>query len=96
MEATDNHAVETQVTVGSKVGLHARPAAAVAKAAAALDVPVMIASTGAPVPAASLLSLLSLGAEQGDTVTLTASGEGAAEAVATLAALIASDLDEPA
>ena len=41
---------ERRVTVGSKVGLHARPAALVAKAAAAPPVPITIRKTdGKPV-----------------------------------------------
>lgn len=83
--------VERDVVIASRVGLHARPAAAVAKAAADLPVVVRIAKGGDPVDARSLLSLISLGAEQGDTVTLSAEGDGAAEAVDRLAALLESD-----
>lgn len=83
--------VERTVTVGSPVGLHARPAKLVAAAAADLPAVVHIATDGDPVDARSLLSLLALGAEHGDTVTLTAAGEGAAESVDALAELIAAD-----
>jgi phosphocarrier protein HPr len=48
------------------------------------------------VAARSMLSILSLGAEQGDTVTLTAEGPDAEDAVASLAALLESDLDAEA
>ena len=82
-----------QVVVGSRVGLHARPAALVAQAAAKLPVRVMIARDGPPVDARSVLAVLSLGAEHGMTVTLTADGAEGAEAVASLAELIARDLD---
>ena len=86
--------VEEQVTVASKVGLHARPAAAVVKAANALPTVVMIGKDGRAVDARSMLSLLSLGAEHGDTVTVSAEGPDAAEAVAAMVALLASNLDE--
>ena len=64
---------ERQVTIGSKVGLHARPASLFAKAA--------------------MLGLLTLGAEFGDSVTLSADGEGAEAALDKLAAMLGRDLD---
>jgi len=85
---------ERQVTIGSKVGLHARPASLFAKAVKNAGVPVKIAKDGqAPVNAASLLSLLTLGAEFGEQVTLSAEGEGAETALDELAAMLGSELD---
>lgn len=84
--------IERTVTVGSPVGLHARPAKAVASAAAALPAVVHISTDGkGPVDARSLLSLLALGAGHGATVTLSAEGEGAQESVDALAAVIADE-----
>jgi phosphocarrier protein HPr len=86
---------ERQVTIGSKVGLHARPASLFAKAVKEVGVPVQIAKDGKPpVNAASLLSLLTLGAEFGDSVTLYAEGERAEAALDELAAMLGRDLDE--
>jgi phosphocarrier protein HPr len=86
---------ERQVTIGSKVGLHARPASLFAKAVKNAGVPVQIAKDGQPpVNAASLLSLLTLGAEFGENVTLYAEGEGAEAALDELAAMLGRDLDE--
>jgi phosphocarrier protein HPr len=85
---------ERQVTIGSKVGLHARPASLFAKAVKEAGVPVQIAKDGKPpVNAASLLSLLTLGAEFGDEVTLSAEGEGAETALDGLAEMLGRDLD---
>jgi phosphocarrier protein HPr len=85
---------ERQVTIGSKVGLHARPASLFAKAVKDAGVPVKIAKDGKPpVNAASLLSLLTLGAEFGDEVTLSAEGEGADAALDGLAEMLGRDLD---
>jgi phosphocarrier protein len=57
-------------------------------------VPVKIAKDGKPpVNAASLLSLLTLGAEFGDEVTLSAEGEGAETALDGLAEMLGRDLD---
>jgi phosphocarrier protein len=85
---------QRQVTIASMVGLHARPAAIFAKAAAAASVPVQIAKDGAPVNARSVLSLLTLGAEYGDVVTLYAEGDSAESVLEELATLLSRDLDE--
>jgi phosphocarrier protein len=82
------------VTVGSRVGLHARPAAMFTRAAAAAPVPVTLAVAGKdPVNAASVLGVMTLGVECGQEVTLAAEGEGAEGALDSLAALLATDLD---
>jgi phosphocarrier protein HPr len=86
---------EVRVTVASKVGLHARPAALLAKAAAGQAVPVSIRKEGGEqVDAASVLGLMTLGAMHGDEVILSAEGAGADQALETVAALIATDHDE--
>ncbi len=82
------------VTVGARVGLHARPAGAVVALASAQPAPVTLAAGGkGPVDARSMLSLLSLGAGHGDEVVVSATGEGAQASVDAVADLIASDLD---
>ncbi|SDN70363.1 HPr family phosphocarrier protein [Allokutzneria albata] len=86
---------ERRVTVASSVGLHARPAALLAKAAAAQPVTVTIRKDGGePVEAASVLGLMTLGAMHGDEVVLNAEGEGAEEALEALASIIAEDHDQ--
>ncbi|HEV7168005.1 MAG TPA: HPr family phosphocarrier protein [Micrococcaceae bacterium] len=88
---------ERRATVASKSGLHARPAAIFAEAAGELPVEVTIATEGAPVEdaldAASILSLMTLGAAQGDVVVLRSEGEGADEALDSLVKLLETDLD---
>jgi phosphocarrier protein HPr len=85
---------EKRVTVASKVGLHARPAALVAKAAAAQPVAVNIAKAGGdPVAAGSVLNLMTLAAGFGDEVIISAEGDGAEAAVDAIAELVATDLD---
>lgn len=87
--------VSRTVVVGSRVGLHSRPAKLVAQEATKLSVIVKIRKDeGAAVDARSLLSILALGAKKGDEVTLSAEGEGAHDAVQALAVLIERDLDE--
>ncbi len=79
------------VTVGSSVGLHARPATIISKAAEELDSEVMLATPGEePVDASSSLLIMTLGASFGDTVEV--SGDDQA-AVDKIAALVEQDLD---
>ncbi len=85
---------ERRVTVGSKVGLHARPAAMFVQAAAKQPVKVTIAKVGGdPVDARSILSVLALDARGGDEVILAAEGDGADQALQELADLVSRDLD---
>ncbi|RJQ81567.1 HPr family phosphocarrier protein [Pseudonocardiaceae bacterium YIM PH 21723] len=89
---------ERKVTVASKVGLHARPAATLAKVAgehkANGQVTVTIRKAdGKPVDASSILGLMTLGAMHGDEVILEAEGENADAALDAVAELIATDLD---
>ena len=90
---------ERKVIVGSADGLHARPAKLFVEAAGRQAVPGFIrAGDRAPVPARSMLSVLSLGVTGGTEVVLQADGEGAEAALTALADLLARDLDadEPA
>jgi len=86
---------ERTVVVGSKSGLHARPAAIFVKVAAEQPTRVQIRKDdGEPVDATSILSIMTLGVEQGDTVTLSADGGGADTALSTMAALLERNLDD--
>jgi phosphocarrier protein len=79
------------VTVGSAVGLHARPAAIIAEAAGGLGSEVTIGLPGGnAVDASSSLLIMTLGAGKGATVEV--SGEDPA-AVEKIAALVLQDLD---
>ena len=79
------------VTVGSSVGLHARPAALIAEQAGQLGSSVTLSTPGgAPVDAASALMIMTLGAKMGDSVEVSGDDEGAVD---TIAALVEKDLD---
>ena len=85
------------VVVGSRVGLHARPAALFVKAVSEQPVRITIRKgEGDPVDARSILRVLALGAKNGDTVVLEAEGEGADEALDAVAIVVAEDHDDPA
>jgi phosphocarrier protein HPr len=82
------------VSIGSSVGLHARPATLFVEAVLATGLDVTIGRAGEdPVDADSLLGVMALGAKNGEEVVLTAEGEGAEEALDSLVALLARDLD---
>ncbi|MFE6507666.1 HPr family phosphocarrier protein [Nocardioides sp. NPDC057767] len=79
------------VTVGSAVGLHARPAAIISEKVEELGAEVTLAVPGGePVDAASSLLIMTLGAANGDKVEVTGPDQ---TAVDTIAALVAQDLD---
>ncbi|MEY2847389.1 MAG: hypothetical protein RI885_54 [Actinomycetota bacterium] len=85
---------ERQATIGSRVGLHARPASLFIEAVNKQPVKVFISKgDSAPLNAGSILTIMSLGAANGDVVTLSAEGDGADAALDELAALLESDLD---
>ena len=80
------------VNVGSSVGLHARPAATIADAAAKLDHAVTISLPGGdPVDAGSTLMIMTLDAKAGDAVVVASDDEDAAK---TIADMVAADLDK--
>jgi phosphocarrier protein HPr len=86
---------ERRAVVGSKVGLHARPAARFVKAAARQPVKVTVAKAGAePVDAASILDVLALDVRGGEEVVLAAEGDGADQALEALVAVVEQDHDQ--
>lgn len=86
---------EKQVTLKNKEGLHARPAALLVQAAGQFSSEVQVVKEGfPPANAKSILAILSLGVEQGQSVMLRAVGEDAEEAVRCLSALVEGGLGE--
>lgn len=83
-------------TIGSKAGLHARPAAVFAETAAAQPVEVTIAKVDSPedsFEAGSILGLLGLGAAYGQEVVLSAEGDGAEAVLETLVKVLETEQD---
>ena len=86
---------ERTITVASSVGLHARPASLFSQAAAKAGIPVTLTNAaGKSVNAASILGVLSLGIGHAEQVTISADGDGADEALDSLAELLNTDLDK--
>ena len=80
-----------EVVVGGAHGLHARPAAAVVRAAADLDAEVRVrnlTAAGPPASARSLTALATLNAREGDRVGVEARGAQAQAALAAVTAII--------
>ena len=79
------------VTVVSRVGLHARPAALIAEAVGKSGVPVTLATPGGtPVDAGSPLMIMTLGAKKGTDVEVSSDDEAA---LAQIAEMVERDLD---
>ncbi|CAM2771519.1 HPr family phosphocarrier protein [Skermania piniformis] len=81
----------TTAIVGSSVGLHARPAGIIAEAVTESGVDVTIGlGADEPVDAGSALMIMTLGAEHGTEVTVTADDQATLD---TIVALVEADLD---
>ena len=79
------------VVVGSRVGLHARPAALIADAVARTGVTVTLGTpNGRSVDAASALMIMTLGAKQGTDVVVSCEDQTVLERIA---GMVAEDLD---
>ncbi|NLV87362.1 MAG: HPr family phosphocarrier protein [Clostridiales bacterium] len=83
-----------EVTINNQVGLHARPATFFIQKANEFKSNIWIEKDDRKVNAKSLLGVLSLGIVKGTSINLIADGSDEKDALATLAALIASDFSE--
>ena len=75
-------------------GLHARASAKFVKCAEGFDATVMVSKDGQSVTGTSIMGLMMLAANMGSSISVEASGPQAAQAMAALAALVASKFDE--
>lgn len=80
--------VEKSLIMQNATGLHARPAAQFVKLATQYTSKVRIAKEGKEVDAKSILGVLSLGVQQGATITLKVDGPDEEQALESLVALI--------
>ena len=79
---------EREVTIVPEEGLHARPAAEFVKEAKKYDSEIKVIKGDKEANAKSSLNLMSLGAAQGDELTIRAEGDDEEEAADALAQLI--------
>ena len=72
-------------TITDPLGIHARPAGLLAKAAKVYgDTVITVEKNGNAVKASQLMKLMGLGVKQADTVTVTADGAGEDAAIAAM------------
>lgn len=86
--------VQADFVLTNGVGLHARPAAQLARAIAGLDAEVTVRHGPASASAASVLGLLELAARAGDTITVSARGTQAAQAIERISTLVETNFGE--
>lgn len=79
---------ERTLTLPPDLSLHARPAGAVTKTAMRFEARVTVSANGKQADARSVLALMALGARGGTTISLSAVGEDAEEAIAAVAACL--------
>lgn len=85
------------LTISHPAGLHARPAAEFVKKAASFPCQITVRNVTddrPPVNAKSILSVLTLGVNQGYEIEVVAKGENAEEALAAIADLVNSNFGE--
>lgn len=87
--------VTRTVTVSNPQGLHARPAFLFAQLAGRYDAEVNIVKGAERVDGKSILSILTLAAEQGTMLSLEATGPDAAEAIEALVELVEREFPGP-
>ena len=85
---------EITLTVHSKVGLHARPAALFVQTAKPFESDIKVAHGEREANAKSILGVLTLGAEQGAVITIHAEGADAEQALAALETLVEDNFGE--
>ncbi len=86
--------VSETVEITNVRGLHARSSAKFVGMAATLSLPVTVSKDEHSVVGTSIMGLMMLGAAKGDSITISAEGEGAADAVRALVDLVASKFGE--
>jgi PTS hybrid protein len=94
--AAETEELSEDLELHNEVGLHARPAALVARSVASLEASVTIALGDKTADAASVLSVMGLGARKGDRITIRASGPDAAKAIQRLTDLADGDFETDA
>lgn len=81
-------AITRTVAMRNKRGLHARASAKFVTLAAQIDAAVEVEKDGNKVCGTSIMGLMMLGAAMGDSITISATGLGAEQAVEQLARLV--------
>ncbi len=86
--------VQAKVTITHETGLHARPAAQFVQLANQFQSAISVEAAGKRASAKSILGVLSLGANQGTEILITAEGPDEQAAVKALVGLVQSNFAE--
>ncbi len=86
--------IERTVLITNKRGLHARASAKFVTLAATLPATVTVSKDGSGVVGTSIMGLMMLGAAMGDSITISADGDGAETAVRALIDLVETKFGE--
>ena len=89
-----DEAEETRVRLTNEIGLHARPAALLARTLSEVDAQVTVRLGEASADGRSVLALMALGARKGDELLVSATGAQATEALRTVEDLAARNFNE--
>jgi len=76
--------IKEKVKIANKLGIHARPAALIAKTAGEYKSEIKIEKDGVEINAKSIMGIMMLAAEYNSTITITARGSDEKEAVKKL------------
>jgi len=87
-------AVSRIVEVRNRRGLHARASAKFVTMASQIDAAIEVEKDGNKVCGTSIMGLMMLGAAMGDSITISATGTGAEQAVEQLSALVEAKFHE--
>jgi phosphocarrier protein len=87
-------AVSRDLPIINRKGLHARATAKFVQCCEKFDAEITVSRDGETVGGSSIMGILTLGAGQGSTITVTASGPQAREALDALEALVANRFGE--
>jgi len=87
-------AVSRDVQITNKRGLHARASAKFVTLASAQPIEVIVMKDGSGVTGTSIMGLMMLGAAMGDTITISADGDGAEATVGLLCELVEAKFGE--
>ena len=87
-------ALSQEVAITNKRGLHARASAKFVTMASQIDAAIEVEKDGNKVCGTSIMGLMMLGAAMGDSITISATGVGAEQAVEQLSALVEAKFHE--
>ncbi|AOT70354.1 HPr family phosphocarrier protein [Geosporobacter ferrireducens] len=85
---------KAEVIISNKSGLHARPASLFVKEAGKYDSIIKVIKNGKEYDSKSIIGILSMGAVEGDRITISAEGPDEKEAVEGLVRLLESKFGE--